>query len=103
MAVTKRIEVILGRQKLRAFEGDDLFHECDCVTGKPGHETNPGRFFEGGNGLRVAGLGSQHLCIGNANLTIMRCQLNGLLQVTLRRTHIALILSYLTHGVLGCR
>jgi lipoprotein-anchoring transpeptidase ErfK/SrfK len=44
VAVNKRIEIRLSRQKLRAFEGDELFHECDCVTGKPGHETHPRRF-----------------------------------------------------------
>lgn len=40
----KRIVVNLDRQKLFAYEGDKLFHECHCVTGRAGHETTPGTF-----------------------------------------------------------
>ena len=40
--MSKKIRVLLGRQRLIATEKDKTVFECDCVTGKDGHETPVG-------------------------------------------------------------
>lgn len=40
----KKVVVNLDRQKLFAYEDGRLFHECHCITGRPGHETDAGNF-----------------------------------------------------------
>jgi lipoprotein-anchoring transpeptidase ErfK/SrfK len=40
----KKIVVDINRQKLFAFEDDIQVVECNCITGKVGKETHPGKF-----------------------------------------------------------
>ena len=40
----RRIEVLLGRQVLIAYEGDERVFEFDCATGDRDHPTDPGYF-----------------------------------------------------------
>lgn len=44
MATGKRIEISLARRKLIAYQGDSVFLQCDCVTGRPGKDTAAGKF-----------------------------------------------------------
>ena len=38
----KIIKVSISSQRLSAYEGNTMFHECPCITGSEGHETTIG-------------------------------------------------------------
>ena len=40
----KRIVVNIKAQTVTAYDGDSVFHSCDCVTGDASHQTPIGRF-----------------------------------------------------------